>query len=122
MLLVEDDHSVRTLIASGLRKAGYTVLEAADSAAALDITATCAPTTHVLLTDVVMPGMNGRELADCMRTAHPELRVIFMSGYSDDAILRRGVQTSSADFIQKPFSIDALTARVQQALLDPEPA
>jgi signal transduction histidine kinase len=119
VLLVEDDHSVRTLIASGLQKAGYTVLEASDSATALQIAEACASRIHLLLTDVVMPGINGRELADRLCGAHRDLRVIFMSGYSDDAILRRGVQTSSADFIQKPFSMDTLTARVQQTLLEP---
>jgi len=116
VLLVEDDHVVRTLVANGLRKAGYEVLEAADSARAMEIARARTSPIHLLLTDVVMPGMNGRELADQLRAVHRDTRVIFMSGYSDDAILRRGVQTASADFIQKPFSIDALTARIHEAL------
>jgi signal transduction histidine kinase/ActR/RegA family two-component response regulator len=117
VLLVEDDHMVRTLVANSLRKAGYVVLEAADSTEALELARARTTPIHLLLTDVVMPGLNGRELAERLRAIHRDVRVIFMSGYSDDAILRRGVQTASADFIQKPFSMDALAARIREALL-----
>jgi DNA-binding response OmpR family regulator len=70
----------------------------------------------LLLTDVVMPGMNGRELANRFRAMRIESRVLFMSGYSDDAVLRHGVQTATANFIHKPFSIETLRTRIRETL------
>ena len=66
-----------------------------------------------------MPGMNGRQLAEQVKLARPETRVLYMSGYSDDAMLRHGVQTASVHFIQKPFSLDALAGKIREALIAP---
>jgi signal transduction histidine kinase/ActR/RegA family two-component response regulator len=116
VLLVEDEQRVATFLATALRKAGYTVLEAMRADQALEIVRSHAAPIDLLLTDVVMPGMNGRELADRVRQLRRETRVVYMSGYSDDAILRHGVQTATAHFIQKPFSLEALTAKIREAL------
>ncbi len=116
ILLVEDDERVRALVGSVLTKSGYVVLEAARGEQALDIARTYALPIHLLLTDVVMPGMSGRVLSERLTSLRPETRVLFMSGYSDDAILRHGVQTAGTQFIQKPFSIEALTAKLREAL------
>jgi two-component system cell cycle sensor histidine kinase/response regulator CckA len=70
----------------------------------------------LLLTDVVMPGMDGRVLSERLTTVRPDTRVLFMSGYSDDAVLAHGVETASAQFIQKPFSMDALLAKIWDTL------
>lgn len=121
MLLVEDDPAVATFIASALRKADYNVLDASGSEQALDIVSAHAAPIHLLLTDVVMSGMNGRELSDRVTAKRGETRVLFMSGHSDDAILRHGIETASANFIQKPFSIDALATRIRQTLANPLP-
>jgi len=71
------------------------------------------------VTDVVMPGMDGRELADRLAPLHPETRCLFMSGYTDDAIVRRGVWEEGMPFLQKPFSIDALALKVREVLDQP---
>ena len=116
ILVVEDDRAVGTLICSGLRKAGYDVLEAGRGSEALEIVRSHASPIHLLITDVVMPGMNGRVLAEHVSALRPDTRVLFMSGYSDDAMLRHGVKTASVQFIHKPFSIEELSARIREAL------
>jgi two-component system cell cycle sensor histidine kinase/response regulator CckA len=107
---------VRTLVATVLRKNGYIVLEAVHGEHAIELAGTSAASIHLLLTDVVMPGMSGRILFERVTALSPDTRVLFMSGYSDDAMVRHGVQTGGAQFIQKPFAMDALTARVREAL------
>jgi len=116
ILLAEDDESVRTLVAAVLRKNGYIVLEAVHGEHAIELAGKSAASIHLLLTDVVMPGMSGRLLFERVTALNPETRVLFMSGYSDDAMLRHGVQTAGAQFLQKPFAMDVLTARVREAL------
>jgi two-component system cell cycle sensor histidine kinase/response regulator CckA len=116
VLMVEDDFGVSKLISSSLRKSGYTVLEAIHGDQALEIVRHHHGSIHLLLTDVVMPGMNGRVLSERVAAIRPETRVLFMSGYSDDAVLRHGIQMASSQFIQKPFSIDELTLKIQEAL------
>ena len=116
ILLVEDDERVRALVVSVLKRSGYIILEAAQGEQALDIARAYAAPIHLLLTDVVMPGMSGRVLSEKVTSLRSETRVLFMSGYSDDAMLRHGVQTGSAQFIQKPFSMDALTAKIREML------
>ena len=105
-----------TFIAGALRAHGYTVLEAANAQEALEIVRTNQAPIHLLLTDVVMPGMNGRELSELVVGMRCDTRVLFMSGYSDDAVLRHGVETAGAHFLQKPFSIGALTTHIREAL------
>ena len=117
ILLVEDDNNVRDLVRSELAKTGYQVLEARNGVEAC-LTAT-QQTCHVdlLLTDVVMPGMNGRELAQHLSVIKPNLRVLFMSGYLDDISVNRGMDPHRTTFLQKPFTPDLLL-RTVRALLD----
>jgi len=100
--------------ARALRAIGYTVLQASDGAAALDKLADAR--VDVLVTDVVMPGMGGRELAEAARALLPELKVVYMSGYTDDEILRRGVSHGAAHLIEKPFRIHALAGMLRVVL------
>jgi signal transduction histidine kinase/CheY-like chemotaxis protein len=114
VLLAEDDLQLRTLISTTLRAAGYTVFEASSGEEALEI-ARRVP-IDLVLTDVVMRGMDGRVLSGHVTSIRPGTRVLFMSGYADDTVLRHGIQTTSAQFIRKPFSTDALIAKVRDLL------
>ena len=116
VLLVEDEASLGAFIAGALRSRGYTVLEAANAEEALVIVRANQAPIHLLLTDVVMPGINGRELSELVVGMHGNTRVLFMSGYSGDAVLRHGIDVGSAQFLQKPFSIDALTTKIREML------
>jgi two-component system cell cycle sensor histidine kinase/response regulator CckA len=116
ILLAEDDASVRELVRMMLSKKGYIVLCASDGEQAIDVASQHAGTIDLLLTDVVLPGLNGREVAERMHATRPDVRVLYMSGYTDDAILRRGVLTQRSSLIQKPFSAADLTNRVSQLL------
>jgi two-component system cell cycle sensor histidine kinase/response regulator CckA len=117
VLLVEDEPAVRQSIRRNLERFGYRVLEAINGEAALTLCRERPSTIDVVVTDVMMPGMNGRELADRLRTSHPDLRVVFMSGYADDAIRERGLVDDTHVFLQKPFS-GADLGRAIQGLLD----
>jgi len=116
ILLVEDEPSVRALAADVLERSGYRVLAAEHGGRALEIAEATIDPIHLLLTDVVMRGMSGRELADRLVATRPDTRVLFMSGYTDDAIVHHGVLDEGTEFLQKPFSRDALTLRVRQVL------
>jgi CheY-like chemotaxis protein len=116
ILLAEDDASVRELVRMMLSKKGYVVLCASDGEEAIDLAARHDGAIDLLLTDVVLPGLNGREVAEQMRATRPDLRVLYMSGYTDDAILRRGVLTQRSSLIQKPFNAVDLTNRVSELL------
>ncbi len=115
MLLVEDEGQVRRLVRTVLERSGYTVLEAEGSEAALELSRGDHE-IHLLLTDVVMPGMNGRELEGRIRAQRPGIKALFMSGYTADVIASRGVLGEGVRFLQKPFSPDALAARVRAVL------
>jgi PAS domain S-box-containing protein len=119
ILLVEDDDRVRALVSNMLRKNGFTVLLASAGDQALEIAARHRGPIDLLLTDVLMPGLNGRMLSERFTATRPETRVIFMSGYSDDEILRLGVKKAAAHFIQKPFSVDALVHKIRETLALP---
>ena len=119
ILLVEDDDRVRALVANMLRKQGFTVLLASAGDQALEIAARHRGEIHLLLTDVLMPGLNGRMLSERFTASRPETRVLYMSGYSDDEILRVGVRKAAAHFIQKPFSVDALLHKIREMLALP---
>jgi DNA-binding NtrC family response regulator len=119
ILLVEDDDRVRALVSTMLRKNGFTVLLASAGDQALEIAARHRGHVDLLLTDVLMPGLNGRLLSERLTATRPETRVLYMSGYSDDEILRLGVKKAAAHFIQKPFSVDTLVHKIRQTLAQP---
>jgi CheY-like chemotaxis protein len=116
VLLVEDEPGVRALAAQALRNAGYTVLEAADGAAAVRAADGHPGPVHLLVTDVVMPGDNGRAVADRLRQSRPGLRVLYVSGYTDDTVVHHGVQQAGVEFLQKPFTPSVLAQRVRAVL------
>jgi PAS domain S-box-containing protein len=122
VLLVEDEASLRSLAQEILREQGYKVLAAGSGAEALELARSHKAPIHLLVTDVVMPGMDGRELADRLAPIHGEARCLFMSGYTDDAVVRRGVREEGVPFLQKPFTIDALAQKVREVLDQPTPA
>jgi signal transduction histidine kinase/DNA-binding response OmpR family regulator len=121
VLLAEDEEFVRNFVRDVLQKYGYTVLEAQHGSEALRIGLQHSGPIHLLLTDVVMPRMSGQQLAKQMATLHPKVKVLYMSGYTESAIVHHGVLDSHAAFVQKPFTGEALARRVRDILdTDPE--
>jgi PAS domain S-box-containing protein len=119
ILLVEDEHHVRELVATLLQRAGYTVLAAPDPATALELGERHPGPIHLLLTDVVMPEMSGRELRERLATVRPGTPVLYMSGYTDEALGRHGVLEPGVVLLQKPFTAEALGRRVREVLDTP---
>ena len=119
ILLAEDEDSVRAVAAAALERHGYRVLRAPDGEAALLIAQEYAETIDLLLTDAVMPRMNGRELAEKVTLIRPAIRVLFASGYTDDASLLHGIRTDELSFLQKPFTAVDLLRRVRSVLDQP---
>ncbi len=119
ILLAEDDERVRGLVRAVLEGHGYRVLEAEDGGAALSVSERHEGLIHLLLTDVVMPKLSGRELADQLAQSRPETKVLYMSGYTDESIVHHGVLDANTPFIQKPFEPEALARKVRE-LLDEE--
>jgi PAS domain S-box-containing protein len=116
ILIVEDEESVRKLVVRILEASGYEVLAASNGGEALLLLERRAQPVHLMLTDVVMPGMNGRELATRLATLHPRMKVLFTSGYTDDAIFRHGVLDEGTHFIGKPYAGADLTRKVREVL------
>jgi CheY-like chemotaxis protein len=116
VLVVEDSEAVRWITATALRRAGYVVLEATDGETALRHCAERGGKIDLLLTDVVMPGMNGRELAEEVERAYPGVSVLYMSGYTDDAVLERGISREQVSLLQKPFTVPVLLQHVSEML------
>ncbi len=116
VLLVEDEDMVRSLIREILEAARYHVLEASNGREALDLCSTCDERIDLLITDVVMPELNGSELASRLRTIRPEVRVLFVSGYTDDALAQYGIVNGEQSFLPKPFDTVTLTRRVRELL------
>ena len=121
VLLVEDEPSVRDLIRDQLTKAGYQVIDATNGVEACLVATQQSGHLDLLLTDVVMPGMNGHELAQHLSVIKPNLRVLFMSGYLDDISLSAGLDAHRTAFLQKPFTPDVLTQTVRELLDRPSP-
>jgi CheY-like chemotaxis protein len=116
VLIVEDEDAVRRLAERILRSAGYKILSAASGGDALVLCEKHSGTIDLLLTDVVMPQMSGRELADRLTMARQGLKVLYMSGYTDNAIIHHGVLDPGIRFVGKPFSAAELTRKVREAL------
>jgi CheY-like chemotaxis protein len=116
VLLAEDEEVVRKLACQVLRLYGYQVLEAADGNEALLICESHPAPIHLLITDVIMPAMSGRSLAARVTELRPDMQVLYMSGYTDNAIVHHGVLDEGTNFIQKPFSTDVFAIRVREVL------
>jgi PAS domain S-box-containing protein len=116
VLLVEDDASVREVLVQALEQKGYRVLRASDGQMALDLARAHPAQIHLLVTDLVMPGMTGRELGLALLAERPDLRVIYMSGYADEAVVRHGVLERGLHYLQKPFAIAEIARKVREVL------
>jgi PAS domain S-box-containing protein len=116
VLLVEDAAGVRAVARQALDRQGYTVLEASNGEAALELAATHPGPIHLLLTDVVMPELSGRQVAERLVRVRPKTAVLYMSGYTDDAIVRHGILEAGIAYIQKPFPPDGLARKVREVL------
>lgn len=114
VLVVDDDPAVRKVASKALRRVGYDVVEARGGAEAIELTRAYDGRIDLLLTDVVMPGMNGRELSERLRAARPDLPVLFMSAHAEDEVFLHGVRVSLMDFLPKPFSLEQLVETVNQ--------
>jgi PAS domain S-box-containing protein len=116
VLLVEDDRAVRGFAALSLQQYGYHVLEASNGAEGLYMLNTRGGRLDLLVTDVIMPGMSGRQLAEAVKERFPSIKVLYMSGYTDDAIVKHGVLEAELQFLHKPFTHDALVRKVREVL------
>jgi CheY-like chemotaxis protein len=116
ILLVEDEPSVRELARRILHSRGYNVLVAMDGPSAIEMVEHSQQHIDLLLTDVIMPGLNGQDVAERVRALRPDIRVLFMSGYNEEAVLRDGVLAAGAAFLEKPFSPSELLNRVRRIL------
>jgi CheY-like chemotaxis protein len=116
ILVVDDEDSIRSLAVATLTTNGYRVLEAASGREALNLAANYKDRIDLLITDMIMPGMTGRELSEVFAIVRADLKVLFMSGYTDDAILHQGALTRAFSFLQKPFSVNQLSQKVREVL------
>jgi PAS domain S-box-containing protein len=117
ILLVEDEAEVRAVLRAGLVRDGHKILEACNGAEALEVSAAYEDTIDLLMTDVVMPGLSGRELADRLVPLRKGIKVLYISGYNEDLVLQKGVVEGQMEFLQKPFTPSALARKVRQMLL-----
>jgi PAS domain S-box-containing protein len=116
ILLVEDEDAVRSMVRVALQRAGYTLLDASRGTEALRIASEHAGAIHLVMTDVVMPEMSGRELIERLAPLRPDIKVLYLSGYTDDAVVRHGVLQAEVAFLQKPFTMTTLTNKVREVL------
>jgi two-component system, cell cycle sensor histidine kinase and response regulator CckA len=121
ILVVEDEEEVLPLIADALRSYGYVVLEAASGPEAIDVAAQEQGSIDLLLSDVVMPGMNGRELSERLLSSRPTMKVLFTSGYPADTIIRHGIEHATTSYLEKPYLPDELARKVRDVLDSPGP-
>jgi len=116
ILIVEDEEEVRKLARKILEKQGYRILETLNGDDALLACETRKSPIHLMLTDIVMPGMSGSELARLLKPLYPEIRILYMSGYTDNAIVRHGALGKGVNYIQKPFTMEGLARKVREVL------
>ena len=116
ILLAEDEKGVRELAREYLETSGYTVLVAEDGRAAIELARMHSGQIHLLMTDVVMPGIGGPETAERIRALRPEIKILYMSGYTDQAIMHQGVLQEGAILLQKPFTLAALASKLREML------
>ncbi len=116
ILLVDDDESVRALVREGLEQQGYTVLEARFNSEALLIARRHEGPIHLMVADVMMPGINGRELADMLTSPRPHMKVLYISGYPLEIVREKLLDPDLANFLQKPFPIEALVNKMRELL------
>jgi CheY-like chemotaxis protein len=116
ILVVEDEQAVRDLTVRILQQLGYTILTAASGAEALEVSQAHAGSIDLLLTDVVMPHMSGRQLADHLRQSRPTTKVLFLSGYTENTVVHHGVLDAGVDFLPKPFSRENLSKKLREVL------
>jgi len=116
VMVVEDDNTLREVIARGLKKFGYVVLTAANGGEALLLCEKRKGPIHLLLTDVVLPQMGGRELAERLLSVRPDLKVLYMSGYTENAIVHHGILNEDVGFLQKPFKVNVMVQKIREAL------
>jgi DNA-binding response OmpR family regulator len=114
--VVEDQKAVRSFTMAALKQYGYHVIEASDGDEAIAVARQYSGEIHLLLTDVVLPGMNGKELSGKLRALRPNLKVLFISGYTADVIAHRGVLDRGVAFLHKPFSPGELATRIRDVL------
>jgi two-component system cell cycle sensor histidine kinase/response regulator CckA len=116
ILLVEDEDSVRKVAKRILEEQGYQILEAGNSEQALKLSESYKRPIHIIITDVVMPGMSGKEMSERLLISRPGIKILFVSGYTDNAIVHHGVLEKGTNFLQKPFTVESLTAKVRTVL------
>jgi two-component system, cell cycle sensor histidine kinase and response regulator CckA len=116
ILIVDDEVKIRALLRLGLMRHGFSVLEAGGGEEALRVSKTCEGPIHLLLVDVVMPGMSGVELAPQIMAVRPDMKVILMSGYRDDQIFLNAALNPNTPFFHKPFTMEALIHKIQELL------
>ena len=116
MLIVEDDDAIRRISSRVLENLGYRALTAASGEEALRLAERSAFAIDILVSDLVLRGMSGRELVATLARERPGLRVLFVSGYTDDAVIHRGLVEPGAPFLQKPFALDSLARKVREVL------
>jgi CheY-like chemotaxis protein/two-component sensor histidine kinase len=116
VLLVEDEKGVRELAREYLELVGYTVIEAEDGHTALELASMHVGPIQLLMTDVVMPGISGRELAGRVKAIRPDIKILFMSGYTDQSVVHHGILDTDAALLQKPFTMAALAAKLREIL------
>jgi two-component system cell cycle sensor histidine kinase/response regulator CckA len=120
VLVVDDDAAVLRMAAKVLRRGGYEVLEAGGGREALRIAEEQGGKIKLLLTDVVMPEMGGREVSETLHSRYPNIRVLFMSAYTEDEVILRGVRVAEVNFVSKPFTVDGLRSKVREILDRPD--